>query len=330
MAVKTISSSPSPENAAQPIRCAVYARVSVNDSSESEFTSVDAQVEACRAYIASHRPEGWVALDSNYEDQGYSGGTIDRPALRTLLADMAKGKVDVVVVHRLDRLSRSVADLSDLLPLFTIPGIQLVSVIQSIDTATPSGRLTLNLLTSFAQYERQLIGERTRDKLAATRSRGLWQGNATPLGYGVDLNQRLIVVEPEAGAVRDIFRRFVTTGATSAMLESLSLQDFKTKAWKTKDGKKRGGRPFDRNALYKLLNNRMYIGEVFFSGTWHQGKHTPIVDLDLWQQVHDLMKQRARRTGVPSTPKNEVLFPLMGKLFWEDGRTFKPTESSPQ
>lgn len=330
MAVKTISSTPSPENAAQPIRCAVYARVSVNDAGESEFTSIDAQVEACRAYIASHRLEGWVALESNYEDQGYSGSTIDRPGLKSLLADMGNGKVDVVVLHRLDRLSRSVADLCDLLPLFTIPGIQLVCVIQPVDTATPSGRLTLNLLTSFAQYERQLIGERTRDKLAATRSRGLWQGNATPLGYGVDLNQRLVVVEPEAGGVRDIFRRLVTAGTTSALLESLSRQGFKTKAWKTKDGKKRGGRLFDRNALYKLLNNRMYIGEVFFSGAWHQGKHTPIVDLELWQQAHDLMKQRARRTGVPSTPKNEVFFPLKGKLFWEDGRAFKPTESSPQ
>ena len=159
----------------KPLRCAVYARVSVEDTSASDFTSIDAQVDSCRAYITSHKAEGWVAIEPCYVDQGYSGGTIDRPALKALLQEMRKGKIDVVLVHRLDRLSRSVADLCDLLPLFTIPGIQLVAVTQSINTSTPAGRLTLNLLTSFAQFERELAGDRTREKLAATRSAGKWQ-----------------------------------------------------------------------------------------------------------------------------------------------------------
>jgi site-specific DNA recombinase len=326
--VKASDTTPTNDDIAKPVRCAVYARVSVDDTNSSEFTSIDAQVEACRDFIASQRALGWVAIEPSYADHGYSGSNLDRPALKALLADMAKQKVDVVVVHRLDRLSRSIGDLCALVPLFEGPSIRLVSLAQSIDTATPSGRLTLNLLTSFSQFEREVTGERTREKLAVTRARGMWQGNATPLGYGVDWNQRVVVVEPEAGAVRDIFRRFVALGSTSALLEYLARLGFRTKAWKTKDGKKRGGRTFDRNALYKLLNNRMYIGEVFFNGAWHRGQHTPIVDLELWHQVHDLMMQRARRTGVSSTPRSEVAFPLKGRLFWEDGRPFKPLESS--
>jgi site-specific DNA recombinase len=316
--------------AAKPVRCARYARVSVVDASASELTSIDAQVEACQYFISSQHALGWVAIEPSYADHGYSCTNLTRPALQALLADMAEHKIDVVVVHRLDRLSRSIGDLCALVPFFEGPRIRLVSLVQSIDTATPSGRLTLNLLTSFAQFEREVTGERTREKLAATRARGMWQGSATPLGYGVDWDQRLVVVDPEAGAVRDIFRRFVALGSTNALLEDLARHGFKTKAWKTKHGKKCGGRPFDRNALYKLLNNRMYIGEVYYHGDWHRGQHTPIVDLELWHQVHDLKRQRARRTGVPSTPRSEVAFPLKGRLYRQDGRPFKPSESSPR
>lgn len=314
----------------KPLRCAVYARVSVEDTSASDFTSIDAQVDSCRAYITSHKAEGWVAVEPCYVDQGYSGSTIDRPALKALLQEMRKGEIDAVLVHRLDRLSRSVADLCDLLPLFTIPGVQLVAVTQSINTSTPAGRLTLNLLTSFAQFERELAGDRTREKLAATRSAGKWQGSATPFGYGVDHNQKIVVIRPEADSVRDIFRRFVAMGSTTEILEYLTRHKFKTKTWTTKDGKRRGGRPFDRNALYKLLNNRMYLGEVFYNGTWHKGQHSPIVDPEDWTKAQTLLAQRARRTGIRNTGKSQFEFPLMDRLFWEDGREYKPKLSSLQ
>jgi DNA invertase Pin-like site-specific DNA recombinase len=292
--------------------------------------SVEVQAQACRAYIESRRLQGWQVIESIYEDSGYSGGNLKRPALRRLLDDMQSDRVDAVVVHRLDRLSRSMQDLCILLPLFTIPGIRLVSVTQPLDTATPEGRLNLNLLTSFAQFERELIGDRTREKLAATRAKGLWQGEATPLGYRVDHQQRLVVVDPEIGMVRDIFRRFLAMGSMGDLVEFLQKRGAKTKRWATRDGKKRGGRLFDRNAVYRLLNNRMYIGEVYYDGSWHPGKHTPIVDVDLWNQVHEVMAKRARRKGVPSKVRDLMDFPLAGRLFWHDGRGFTCHESSPR
>lgn len=310
------------------LRCAVYVRVSVDDRQDSDMPSVEVQGQACRAYIEAYRHENWQAIEAVYEDCGYSGGDLKRPALRQLLDDMQSDKVDVVVVHRLDRLSRSVQDLSILLPLFTIPGIRLVSVSQPLDTATPEGRLNLHLLTSFAQFERELVGERTREKLTATRANGLWQGNGAPLGYRVDHQQRLAVVDAEAGMVRDIFRRFLDLGSMGELVEFLQKRGYKTKHWVTREGKKRGGQLFDRNAVYRLLNNRMLIGEVYYDGDWHPGQHTPIVDLELWNQVHEVMSQRARRKGVPTQGRDPLDFPLEGRLFWHDGRAFACFESS--
>lgn len=312
------------------LRCAVYARVSVDDRQDSDMPSVEVQGQACRAYIEAHRHEHWQAIEPVYEDSGYSGGDLNRPALRQLLDDMQSNKVDGVVVQRLDRLSRSVRDLCILLPLFTIPGIRLVSVSQPLDTGTPEGRLNLHLLTSFAQFERELIGERTREKLTATRANGLSQGNGAPLGYRVDHQQRLLVVDAEAGMVRDIFRRFLDFGSMGRLVEFLQTRGYQTKRWVTREGKKRGGGPFDRNAVYRLLNNRMLIGEVYYEGEWHRGQHTPIVDLELWNQVHEVMAQRARRTGVPTKDRDPLDFPLAGRLFWHDGRAFTCFESSPR
>jgi len=312
------------------LRCAVYARVSVDDRQDSEMPSVEVQGQACRAYIDAHRHQNWLAIEAVYEDSGYSGEDLKRPALRQLLDDMQSDKVDVVVVHRLDRLSRSVQDLCTLLPLFTIPGIRLVSVSQPLDTATSEGRLNLHLLTSFAQFERELIGERTREKLTATRANGLWQGTGAPLGYRVDQQQRLAVVDAEAGMVRDIFRRFLDLGSMSALVEFLQKCGYKTKSWVTRDRKKRGGGLFDRNAVYRLLNNRVLIGEVYYEGEWHRGQHTPIVDLELWNQVHEAMAQRARRKGVPTRTRDPLDYPLADRLFWLDGRAFTCFESSPR
>lgn len=192
-----------PAETLPPVRCAIYARVSVADGDRREFTSINAQIEACEQFIASRRGLGWVQVSPAYVDEDVSAATLQRPGLRALLADIRQDKVDMVLVHRLDRLSRSLFDLSDLLPLFSVQGVELVSVTQPIDTHTPNGRLSLNLLTSFAEFEREIAGERTRDKLAAIRQQGRWQGNGTPLGYTVDHEQRLVVAPPEAELVKD-------------------------------------------------------------------------------------------------------------------------------
>lgn len=311
-----------------PLRCAVYARVSVEDGQDKQMPSIEVQTQACRAFIEAHRHKNWLALDGVYADNGYSGGNLQRPALRRLLDDMQSNQIDVVVVHRFDRLSRSIFDLETLLPLFTIPGIRLVSVTQPLDTKSPEGRLSLHLLTSFAQFERELIGERTREKLTATRASGRWQGSAAPLGYRIDHEQRLAVVDAEAAMVRDIFQRFLDLGSMSALVEFLQQRGYKTKSWVTRDRKKRGGGLFDRNAAYRLLNNRVLIGEVYYEGEWHRGPHRPIVDLALWNRVHEVMEQRARRKGTSNQDRDLLDFPLAGRLFWHDGRAFGCFESS--
>jgi len=315
----------------QPLRCAVYARVSVADHQGSgALTSIDVQVEACRAHIASRRPQGWVMLEPAYTDEGVTGATLQRPGLRALLSDVREDKIDAVVVHRLDRLSRSLFDLSDLIPLLTVQQVELVSVTQNLDTKTPDGRLSLHLLTSFAEFEREFIGERTRDKVTSTRRKGLWQGSGTPLGYGVDFEQRLVVINHEANLVRDIFRRYLAVDTMAEMMAWLAHQQIKTKKWITRDGKPRGGQGMDRSTLYRILNNKMYIGEAMFDGEWHSGIYPPIVDLDLWRSVHDKLAQRARRKGIPNQGRTVADFPLLGKLFWHDGREYTAFESSPR
>lgn len=247
-----------------------------------------------------------------------------------MLEDVRQDKIDVVVVHRLDRLSRSLFDLTDLIPLFTVQQVALVSVTQPLDTRTPNGRLSLNLLTSFAQFEREIIGERTRDKVAATRAKGMWQGSGTPLGYTVDFEHRLVVVDSEVGLVQDIFRRYLSYASTSELISHLQKHNAKNKTWLTRDGKKRGGLLLDRTAVYRILNNRMYIGEALFHGEWHSGIYPPIIDLNLWKQVQDKLVQRARRKGVANETRDPLEFPLIGKLFWHDGRAYKFFKSSPR
>jgi DNA invertase Pin-like site-specific DNA recombinase len=313
---------------ARPLRCAVYVRVSVADDRESKLTSIDAQAEACKAYIKSQQSLGWVMVEPAYTDDGVTGATLQRPGLRALLEDVRQDKIDVVVVHRLDRLSRSLFDLTDLIPLFTVQQVTLVSVTQSLDTQTPNGRLSLNLLTSFAQFEREIIGERTRDKVAATRAKGMWQGSGTPLGYTIDFEQRLVVVDPEVGLVQDIYRRYLSCDSTADLISHLQKHKVKNKTWLTRDGKKRGGLLLDRTAVYRILNNRMYIGEALFHGEWHSGVYPPIIDLDLWKQVQEKLALRARRKGVPNETLNPLEFPLIGKLFWHDGRAYKFFKSS--
>lgn len=310
-----------------PVRCAIYARVSVADADRREFTSINAQTEACEQFIASRRGLGWVQVSPVYVDEDVSAATLQRPGLRALLADIRQDKVDMVLVHRLDRLSRSLFDLSDLLPLFSVQGVELVSVTQPIDTHTPNGRLSLNILTSFAEFEREITGERTRDKLAATRRQGRWQGNSTPLGYTVDHEQRLVVVPPETELVKDIFRRYLALDSMAEVMTWIGQRGITTKRWLTRGGKARGGQLMDRTTVYRILNNRMYIGEAFFHDEWHSGIYPPIIDLELWRTVQEKLSRRARRKGTPNEGRNLLEFPLLGKLFWHAGGAYTAFKS---
>jgi site-specific DNA recombinase len=308
-------------------RCAVYTRVSVDDARHEPFSSTDAQFMACHELIASQTGQGWQPSSRLYEDRGYSASHLRRPGIQMLLDDVQAGLVDVVVVHRLDRLTRHAGDMQSLMSVFEQHGVALVCVTQSLDTSSSHGRLALHLWTSFAQFERELIGERIRDKRAAAKRRGLWHGSAAPLGYAL-AQQRLVVEPQEAKIVRDIFMRFTAQSSVTALLQELVREGIKTKRWKTLAGQPKGGRPFDKNALYKMLNNRVYLGEMHYEGDWHASEHEAIVTPELWAQVHTVMQSRARRTGVSTTPTEEQQFWLKGLLVGSDGRAMTPSLSS--
>ena len=232
-------------------RCAVYCRKSSEEGLEQEFNSLDAQRDAGLAYIESQRHEGWIAIADRYEDGGFSGGNLERPALKHLLADIEGGRVDVVVVYKIDRLSRALMDFAKLVEVFDRRGVTFVSVTQSFNTTTSMGRLTLNILLSFAQFEREVIGERIRDKVAASRKRGMWMGGHVPLGYDVR-DRKLVVNEVEAATVRTIFERFVAIGSATTLAKTLAAEGVLNKR----------GKPIDKGFLYKLINNRVYLGEA--------------------------------------------------------------------
>ena len=237
------------------VRCAVYTRKSSEEGLELAFNSLDAQREACTAYIDSQRHEGWLALDDRYDDGGYSGGTLERPGLQRLIRDIEAGRVDTVVCYKIDRLSRSLTDFAKLVDVFERNSVTFVSVTQSFCTTTSMGRLTLNILLSFAQFERELAGERIRDKFAASRAKGMWMGGSPPLGYDVR-DRKLVVNSAEAELIRLIFRRFLDLGSALLLIRELSAQGHRTKSWTTQAGTFREGRPFDKGTLYKILRNR--------------------------------------------------------------------------
>jgi DNA invertase Pin-like site-specific DNA recombinase len=242
-------------------RCAVYTRKSTDEGLEKEFNSLDAQREACEAYIASQRSEGWVLVHDRYDDGGVSGGTLERPALKRLLADIEAGLVDVVVVYKIDRLSRSLMDFAKLVQIFDQNEVTFVSVTQSFNTTTSMGRLTLNILLSFAQFEREVIGERVRDKIAASRARGMWMGGPVPLGYRVE-NRKLLVDQAAVTTVSRVFEGFAEIGSATRLLPILRAEGCLTKH----------GRPFDKGAVYKLLVNRVYLGEAVHKGKSYPGE----------------------------------------------------------
>ena len=243
------------------LRCAVYTRKSTEEGLDKEFNSLHAQREACEAYIASQRSEGWALVRDAYDDGGFSGGTLERPALQQLLADIEEGLVDVVVVYKIDRLSRSLMDFSKLVEVFDRAGVTFVSVTQSFNTTTSMGRLTLNILLSFAQFEREVIAERVRDKIRASRQKGMWMGGSVPLGYVVQ-NRKLVVHEPDAAVVRSMFERFLQVGSATVLAQELRAEGVLT----TK------GRPIDKGYLYKCLSNRTYLGLAIHKGTAYPGR----------------------------------------------------------
>jgi DNA invertase Pin-like site-specific DNA recombinase len=243
------------------VRCAIYTRKSSDEGLEQEFNSLQAQREACEAFIASQRHEGWACLATRYDDGGFSGATMDRPALQRLLADIAAGRVDTILVYKIDRLTRSLADFAKIVEILDARGASFVSVTQQFNTTTSMGRLTLNILLSSAQFEREVIGERIRDKIAASKKRGMWMGGIPPLGYRPQ-DGKLVVIESEAEIVRAIFRRYAELGSVRLLKNELEVRGIKSKSWTTVSGRRVGGKPFSRGALYLILQNRLYRGEI--------------------------------------------------------------------
>src|SRR5882672_3160926 len=282
------------------VRCAVYTRKSTEEGLEQAFNSLDAQREAAEAFIASQRHAGWVCLPKRFDDGGCSGANTDRPALQQLLADVAAGGVDCVVVQRVDRLSRSLRDFAHLMEAFETHHVAFVSVTQQFNTATSMGRLVLNVLLSFAQFERELIAERTRDKMAATRRKGKWAGGPLILGYDLDpRGGHLVVNEAEADRVRAIFALYLERGALLPVAQELGRRDWVNKRRTTRAGRARGGAPFTTHALLRLLTNVAYTGQVRYKEEVHAGEHPAIVDAALFQRVQDRLRRRLHRTTAP-------------------------------
>ena len=263
------------------LRCAVYTRVSTDDGLDQEYNSIDAQRDAGHAYIASQRAEGWIPVADDYDDPAYSGGNMDRPGLKRLLVDIEAGRIDIVVVYKIDRLTRSLTDFSKMIELFERHGVSFVSVTQQFNTTNSMGRLMLNILLSFAQFEREVTGERIRDKIAASKKKGLWMGGIPPLGYDVK-DRRLVINEREAKTVRHIFRGFVQLGSATLLVKALRLDGVISKSWVTQSGRRRAGKPIDKSLIYKLLNNRVYLGEIKHKAQWYKGAHAPIINQPLW------------------------------------------------
>jgi site-specific DNA recombinase len=303
-----------PQSAARRVRCAILTRTSTEEGLDSEFNSLDAQRESGEAYAASQKQEGWIALSTRYDDAGYSGATLDRPAMQRLLADIEAGRVDVVIVYKIDRLSRSLLDFARLMEVFDRHGVAFVSVTQRFDTSTSMGRLMLNILLSFAQFEREIIGERIRDKVAATKRRGKYTGGPPVLGYDVDRDRKRLVVNPaEAALVLQIFADFVQTGSTTTLAQTLNAAGLTTKAWTTKKGVARPGTPWHKGLTYRVLNNRLYLGEVVHKGQHYPGEHEAIISQDLWDQAHAILDTNRRARGAQTRAQSPAL--LKG-LLW--------------
>jgi DNA invertase Pin-like site-specific DNA recombinase len=296
------------------LRCAVYTRKSSEEGLDMEFNSLDAQREACESYVASQRAEGWTLVPDYYDDGGFSGGTLERPALQRLIDEIEAGKVDIVVVYKIDRLSRSLMDFAKLVEVFDRKGVTFVSVTQSFNTTTSMGRLTLNILLSFAQFEREVIGERIRDKFAASRKKGMWMGGWAPLGYDVK-DRKLVINDAEAAVVRRIFERVAKSVSVTTIARELTAEGFRNKY----------GQSLDKGRLYKLLRNRVYVGDAVHKGTAFPGEHEAIVPKLLWDGVQAALSESPRVRANRNRAQTPAL--LKGLIFGPDGRAMSPTHT---
>jgi len=296
------------------LRCAIYTRKSSEEGLEQEFNSLDAQREACEAYVASQRSEGWVLVRDQYDDGGISGGTLDRPALRRLLAAIEEGLIDVVVVYKIDRLSRALMDFSKLVEVFDRNNVTFVSVTQSFNTTTSMGRLTLNILLSFAQFEREVTAERIRDKVRASRMKGIFMGGTPPYGYKPK-DRKLVIDEEEAKNVRWIFARFLETGSTTQLAREVAKRGILTPR----------GNPVTKNFLYRMLINRAYIGEAVHKGQSYPGEHQRLIDQKTWERVRAILRESPRIRANHTRSQTPAL--LKGLLFGPDGAAFSPTHT---
>jgi DNA invertase Pin-like site-specific DNA recombinase len=307
-------------------RCAVYCRVSSDERLDQEFNSIDAQKEAGHAYVASQRAEGWIPVADDYDDPGFSGGNTERPGLKRLLADIERGQIDIVVVYKIDRLTRSLADFSKMVEVFERHNVSFVSVTQQFNTTTSMGRLMLNVLLSFAQFEREVTGERIRDKIAAAKRKGMWMGGVPPLGYDVE-NRQLVINEAEAAVVRRIFAEMLTIGSPTQIAANLTAEGITTKAWTTQEGITRAGARIDKKYLHKLLRNRIYLGELSHKGTWYPGAHPAIIDHGLWGKVHELLAKDGHARSVETKIRSRTDALLRGLLYAPTGERMYPTYS---
>jgi site-specific DNA recombinase len=305
------------------IRCAIYTRVSTDLGLEQDFNSLDAQYDASQAYIRSQAHAGWTLLRAKYDDGGFSGGNTDRPALQRLLADVRAGKVDVIVVYKVDRLTRSLADFAKLVELFDVHHVSFVSVTQQFNTTTSMGRLTLNVLLSFAQFEREVTSERIRDKISASKRKGLWVGGMVPLGYDTK-DRKITINEPEADRVRTIFRLYLKLGSLNLLMAELRKHNIVSKRRTLKSGKTIGGIPFTRGPLAHLLRNRFYIGEVVFKGETLKGEQPAILDRHLFDAVQAKLDRQAQSQASRSS-RSEAL--LIGRIFDDAGNRMSPTHA---
>ncbi|TXC73362.1 recombinase family protein [Sphingorhabdus soli] len=306
------------------LRCAIYTRKSTEDGLEQEFNSLDAQYEACAAYALSQQHEGWVVLGARYDDGGFSGGNMERPGLKQLLVDIKAGQIDIVLLYKIDRLTRSLADFSKIVEVMDNAGASFVSITQSFNTTTSMGRLTLNMLLSFAQFEREVTGERIRDKIAASKKKGMWMGGPLPLGYEVQ-DRKLVVNEPGAEQVRHIMRRYIALGTVPLLVKELNKQGYRTKVQRRASGPHKGGCVFRRGTLYHLLSNRIYRGMIVHKDNVYDGEHEAIIDEKLWNAVQERLASNACGSSRRRMRQHPSL--LIGKVFDGAGRAMTPSHA---
>ena len=315
---------PTLRRSAKKVRCAIYTRKSTDEGLEQAFNSLDAQREACAAFIQSQKHEGWLVLPALYDDGGYSGGSLERPALKRLLADIEAGQIDVVVVYKVDRLTRALSDFAKLVDIFDRCSVSFVSITQQFNTTTSMGRLTLNVLLSFAQFEREVIGERVRDKIAASKKKGMWMGGMPSLGFDVK-DRKLVINDAEAHTVVDIYHRYLALKSVRALADELATAGIRSKRRVRSDGTEYGGQKLSRGALYLMLQNRIYRGEITHQGKSYPGDHPAIIEKPLWDEVQAVLATNRIERETGAHTRHPSL--LTGLLFDDKGDRLTPTYS---